>query len=211
MNDVAVAWKGLATTSSFGGVDDEAATNDRATQTDLRSEKKNIAATGEPRVQARVHLANVPPLPYPFPIVVNHGQKRRGGERPAPGAVRAAPLLLPHGRPAVGGERAGGEGRSPHGAAVRRRRRWSGATTARRGVPMRPSAMDLDVAPATMSATRRLAQLQYPRRRGSSAPPVLPPAAARPRPRQRWWRRRGRGAALGQMRGRGATWTVEAA
>ena len=117
--------------------------------------------------------------------------------------VQAAPLLLPHGRPAVGGERAGGEGRSPHGAAVRRRRRWSGATTARRGVPMRPSAMDLDVAPATTYAVRRLAQPQYPRRRGSSAPPVLPPAAARSRPRQRWWRRRGRGAALGQMRGRG--------
>jgi hypothetical protein len=45
------------------------------------------------------------------------------------------------------------------------------------------------------------AQPQYPRRRGSSAPPVLPPAAAHSRPRQRWWRRRGRGAALGQMRG----------
>ena len=147
----------------------------------LDRKRKNIAATGEPRVQARVHLANVPPLPYPFPIVVNHGQKRRGGERPAPGAVRAAPLLLPHGRPAVRGERAGREGWSPHGAAVRRRRRWSGATTARRGVPMRPSAMDLDVAPATTSAARRLAQPQYPRRCGSSAPPVLPPAAARPR------------------------------
>ena len=40
MNDVAAAWKGLATTSSFGGVDDEAVTNGRATQTDLRSEKK---------------------------------------------------------------------------------------------------------------------------------------------------------------------------
>ena len=50
--------------------------NGRATQTDLRSEKKNIAATGEPRVQARVHLANVPPLPYLFPIMVNHGQKK---------------------------------------------------------------------------------------------------------------------------------------
>jgi len=39
-NVVAVAWKGSATTSSFGGVDDEAATNGRATQTDLRKEKK---------------------------------------------------------------------------------------------------------------------------------------------------------------------------
>ena len=41
--------------------------------------------------------------------------------------------------------------------------------------------------------------------------PVLPPAVARPRPWQRWWRHRGRGAALGQMRGRGAPWAVEAA
>ena len=69
--------------------------------------------------------------------------------------VQAAPLLLPHGRPAVGGERAGGEGRSPHGAAVRRRRQWSGVTMARRGVPMQSSVMDLDVAPATTSAARR--------------------------------------------------------
>ena len=30
---VAAAWKGAAITSSFGGVDDEAATNGRATQT----------------------------------------------------------------------------------------------------------------------------------------------------------------------------------
>jgi hypothetical protein len=40
MNDVAAAWKGLATTSSFVGVDDEAAMNGKATQTDLRLEKK---------------------------------------------------------------------------------------------------------------------------------------------------------------------------
>ena len=33
--------EGVATISSFGSVDDEAATNGRATQTDLRSEKKN--------------------------------------------------------------------------------------------------------------------------------------------------------------------------
>ena len=39
-NVVTVAWKGAATPSSFGGVDDEAATNGRVTQTDLRSEKK---------------------------------------------------------------------------------------------------------------------------------------------------------------------------
>src|SRR6185312_8762567 len=71
-------------------------------------------------------LANVPPLPYPLPIVVNHGQKRRGGERPAPGAVRAAPLLLPHGRPAVRGESRQGRAEpqwrySPPATAVERR------------------------------------------------------------------------------------------
>ena len=37
---VAAAWKGAATPPSFGGVDDEAATNGRATQTDLRLEKE---------------------------------------------------------------------------------------------------------------------------------------------------------------------------
>ena len=184
----------------------------------LDRKRKNIAATGEPRVQARVHLANVPPLPYPFPIVVNHGQKkRRGGERPdevrstVPGAGSSG-ASAPAARETGGQRRESRRGRTePHGAAVRRRRRWSGATTARRGVPMRPSAMDLDVVPATTFAARRLAQPQYPRRRGSSAPSVLPSATARSRPRQWWWWRRGREAALGQMRRRGATRMVEAA
>jgi hypothetical protein len=57
----------------LGSIDDNAATNGRATQTDLRSKKKKIAAAGELWVQAQVNLANVPPLPYPFPVVVNHG------------------------------------------------------------------------------------------------------------------------------------------
>ena len=64
--------------------------NGRATQTDLRSEKKNIAATGEPRVQARVHLANVHPLPYPFPIMVNHGQKKERRREARRGEVDGA-------------------------------------------------------------------------------------------------------------------------
>ena len=209
-NVIAVAWRaqqqphpsGVPTMNGDEWQGDKNPISDR--------EKRNTA-TRDLWVQSQVHLANVPPLPYPFPIVVNHGQKRRGGERPAPGAVRAAPLLLPHGRPAVRGERAGGEGRSPHGAAVRRRRRWSGATTARRGVPMRPSAMDLDVAPATTSAARR-----WPDR-------STPDGAAAQRPSCLLLLQRARaqgsggGGAGGEGRrwarcaGGGATWTVEAA
>ena len=66
-----------------------------------------------------MHLANVLPSLILSQSWSTTGRKRRGGERPdevrstAPGAVQAAPLLLPHGRPTVGGERAGGEGRSP--------------------------------------------------------------------------------------------------
>ena len=57
---VAAVWKGAATTSSFGSVDDEAAMNGRATQTDLRSEKKNNSSRVDLRVQSRVHLAGCP-------------------------------------------------------------------------------------------------------------------------------------------------------
>ena len=67
--------EGAATTSSFGSVDDEAAINDRATQTDLRSEKK--------KQQQQTNLGYIlgcpetapSLLPYLLPLVKDRGKK----------------------------------------------------------------------------------------------------------------------------------------
>jgi len=106
---VAAAWKGAAITSSFGGVDDEAATNGRATQTDLRSEKKNSSNRVDLRVQSRVHLAGCPP---PYPHLFPPSVKKTEGERHSRGGEVRPELQLRSGLA------------PPASASSRARQRW---------------------------------------------------------------------------------------